>query len=237
MNYLTRSKLSRLELSVLTLTNHYGLSVVEAMVYLPEFRGWAARAIQRLLNRLVRERLLSEVWLYAGRRCYLPTTSGLRAITEQPMLPHDQNRPLSEESKIRRFAMLSFCCLGRTRRVRLNRSAPSDSEGDPGLAISTGCYYIQPGDNVVYGFLRVDMCGKGRWDRVVAKCADDARRIRSHNHWKPHTAAGRFEITIATALPQKAERLSRALTESPAELPVRIAVIPDLLHLIAPVPS
>lgn len=237
MNYLTRPKLSRFEISVLTLTNHYGLSVVEAIACQPEFRGWTARAVQRLLNRLVRNQFISEAWLYAGRRCYLPTTSGLRAITNQPTLSYTENRPLSEESKIRRFAMLSFCCLGRTRRVRLNRSAPSESDGDPGLAISTGCYYVQPGDNAVYGFLRVDMCGKGRWDRVVAKCKEDARRIRSHSCWKPYTVADRFEITIATALPHKAERLSSALQESSPTLPIRIAVIPELLNLIAPSPN
>ena len=94
------------------------------------------------------------------------------------MRPFD-TRPLSEESKIRRFAMLSFCCLGRTVRMRINASVRQDTSTDLGADLLTGSYYMQPGNSTVYGFLRVDMCGDGRWDRVVAKCAADARRIKT----------------------------------------------------------
>ena len=232
----TRSALSQSELSVLRLTNHYGMSVVEVVARLPELNGYSSKAVQRLLGRLVRRRLLTEAWLYAGRRCYLLAAAGFHAITDAETFRPFDNRPLSEESKIRRFAMLSFCCLGRTVRMRISPSVRQDASTDLGSALLTGSYYMQLGNSTVYGFLRVDMCGEGRWDRVIAKCADDARRMKTSDAWKTHIAAGHFEITIATALPQKAERLSRELGNNPAELPVRIAVIPDLLQLIAPIP-
>ena len=233
----TRSALSHSELSVLRLTNHYGMSVVEVVHRLPELNGHSSKSIQRLLGRLVRRRLLTEAWLFAGRRCYLLAAAGFRAIMDPETSRPFDNRSLSEESKIRRFAMLSFCYLGRTVRMRINPSVTQDASTDLGSALVTGNYYMQPGNSTVYGFLRVDMGGDGRWDRVVAKCADDARRIKKIDAWGSHIEAGNFEITIATALPHKAERLSRALGNNPAELPVRIAVIPDLLQLIAPLPK
>jgi hypothetical protein len=105
-----------------------------------------------------------------------------------------------------------------------------------GVTSLTAGYYLQATTEKVIGFLRVDMGGDGRWDRVVAKCAEDARAIAIDPTWRERVAAGCFEITVATALPQKAERLGRALQASPTPLPIRIAVIPELLNLIAPPP-
>jgi len=81
------------------------------------------------------------------------------------------------------------------------------------------------------------MGGAGRWDSVVSKCANDARRPKTIPALKTYMAAGAFEITLATALPQKAERLSRAISESPTELPIRIAIIPDMFHILVSQPT
>ena len=135
--------------------------------------------------------------------------------------------------------MLSFCCLGSVRRkpltiVELESLAPTAC----GLLIP-GPYYFQPAPTPLCGFLRVDMGGEGRWDRVLAKCAEDVRRHARVPAWQPLIAARRFEITLATALPQKAERLCRAFRDMspPPEAPIRITVIPELLYFIAPPPE
>jgi len=51
-------------------------------------------------------------------------------------------------------------------------------------------------------------------------------------------ARGAFEVTLITALPQKAERLREVLIHmhGDAAALVRIAVFPELLNLIAPPP-
>lgn len=224
------------EVSVLTFTEHYGLTVVEAASRLPALKHHSRSEVERLIARLVNQRLLTKTWLYPGRRCYQMTTRAVEAIGAAIISRRTDDRPLSEESKIRRFAMLSFCCLGATPRMRLSPAILQATFPTLDVTFLTAGHYLQATTEKVIGFLRVDMGGEGRWDRVLAKCADDARRITNNPTWRERAAAGGFEITVATALPQKAERLSRALLESPLSLPTRIAVIPELLNLIAPPP-
>lgn len=224
------------EFAVLKFTEHYGLVVIEAAVRIPELQNQSHANVQRLIDRLVKLRLMTETSLYPGRRCYHLTTKGIEATGANVIGRRMNDRPLSEESKIRRFAMLSFCCLGATPRMQLSPAILQATFPTLDVTSLTSGYYMQPTTQKVIGYLRVDMGGEGRWDRVLAKCAEDARRITNNQTWRERAAAGGFEITVATALPQKAERLSRALLESPPQLPIRIAVIPELLNLIAPTP-
>lgn len=232
------SHLTLPEVSVLELTEHYGLTVIEAVARLPAFKRKSNADALRSINRLVRRRLLTETWLYPGRRCYcLTTKANGTGDTGDTLAGQAVNaRPLSQESKIRRFAMLSFCCLGATPRTRLSPALLRHTFPTLDGTSLTGGYYLQPTNQNVIGFLRVDMGGDGRWDRVLAKCAEDARRLTNLPTWRDHLAAGCVEITVATAMPQKAERLSRALLKSSSLLPTRIAVIPEMLNLIAPPP-
>jgi len=224
------------EFSVLTFAEHYGLVVIEAAVRLPALKRKSHADVQRVIDRLVHRRLMTETSLYPGRRCYYLTAKAIEATEASAIGRRMDDRPLSEESKIRRFAMLSFCCLGTTPRMRLSPAILQDTFPTLDVTSLTAGHYLQATTERVIGFLRVDMGGEGRWDRVLAKCADDARKISDNPTWRERAAAGGFEITVATALPQKAERLCRALLESPPQLPIRIAVIPELLNLIAPTP-
>lgn len=236
MNATRDRKLSHSELSVLKLTSQFGLCILEAVAGLSEVGGLSAASQQRLLDRLVRWQLLTPCWLYPGRRCYVLTFAGQQRVSRAGQRRLQVDRPLSSETKLRRFAMLSFCCLGKTLRRPVTPCHEDETRLQADDAPRSGNYYVQNGDKDIYGFLRVDMGGAGRWDRIVAKCCHDARRIVAASILKPYTASGSFEITLATATQQKAERLQRAFCENPAELPVRIAVIPELFHLQAPRP-
>ena len=83
----------------------------------------------------------------------------------------------------------------------------------------------------VLGFLRVDMGGHGRWDRVLAKCREDARRHAAMPAVNQAIAADQFEIALVTSLPQKAERLCQALKQlsSLPAIPIRVTSIPELV--------
>lgn len=87
------------------------------------------------------------------------------------------------------------------------------------------------------GFLRVDMGGSGRWDRILAKCEHDAKLISNAPRFSEVLKTGRAEVSLAVTLPHKAERLRQALQDSPLSMPLRIIVIPELLYLIAPPPE
>ena len=87
------------------------------------------------------------------------------------------------------------------------------------------------------GFLRVDMGGRGRWDRILAKCEHDAKSIREDPRFTESLGTGRAELSLAVTLPHKAERLRQVLQDHPLPIPIRIIVIPELLYLIAPPPE
>jgi len=229
--------LSQRELSVLKLTSLYGLIIPEVVARLPGFQDVSANVLHRMMQRLIRWQFITAAWLYAGRRCYFLTAAGQNAISNVHPQRLIDDRPLSIETKLRRFAMLSFCCLGRTLRTRTTLPLDDDASTEPDEGPPSSNYYVQNGELNIYGFLRVDMGGAGRWDRVVAKCANDARRLKTIPALNKYMAAGAVEITLATALPEKAERLNRAISESPTELPIRIAIIPDMFHILVSQPT
>jgi hypothetical protein len=218
---------------VLAQVDRFDLTVVEAVARLPDLARRKPKDVTKLLGRLESQRALASAWLYHGRRYYYRPMCG--AENGSPAIPKPERQRLSEEAKIRRFAMLSFCCLGRESRTVL--TAAELEKYFPGhQGIRPSGHYVQLGPHLVLGFLRIDLGGRGRWDRVLAKCLEDARRYAQSPTCRGLVEAGNFEITLATALTQKAERLQRAFQElsTPPGVPIRITVIPDLLHLIAP---
>ncbi len=146
---------------------------------------------------------------------------------------------LSENAKIRNYAMLAVCTQQSERRTRLNQAEfkryfPGLCR--PGLPMN---YYVDIDmGNSRLGFLRVDLGGHGRWDRILSKARDDARRHKLEPAFRPFVQRDAMEIRIVTTLPQKAERIRREIPErpNPAGIPIHVSVVPELLHLIAPLP-
>ena len=99
-------------------------------------------------------------------------------------------------------------------------------------------YYVDLSqDQPKLGFLRVDTGGHGRWDRVVSKALDDMRKHRLEPAFARFIKRNALEIRVVTALPQKADRICRALTDKSTSLTrsIQVSVVPELLNLIAPV--
>lgn len=208
--------------------SRYRMTVFEALRRQPQLGSLPRKELKRELNRLCRERLLGREPLYRHRSYYyLAAADG----ADRPA------GPLAETAKVRSYAMLAFCCLGRVKRVKL--SADELERLYPGV-LSQGrplnYYLTTTGDEQAIGFLRVDSGGRSRWDRILAKCREDIERHRLNRYVRPLIEQRRFEITLVTALPQKAERLQRAMaawTATPTTF-VRLCVLPELLNLISP---
>ena len=86
------------------------------------------------------------------------------------------------------------------------------------------------------GFVRVDAGGRGRWDRVLAKCRNDLDTHSADAGFRNFIDRQAFEITLITALPQKARRLADSLSsmhDSGIRM-IRVLAMPELLNLIAP---
>lgn len=229
---------------ILQHTRQYRMTVPLALANASS-NGLSAKAARFALEHLVHEGLLGKAPLFRRKEYYFLTENAVGHLaeheehkeTDQQVIEHGA---LSEPAKIRAFAFLSYCCLGKTRRARLT-SVEMQSRF-PGLVAAGQAqrYYVDSSQShPVLGFLRVDIGGPGRWDRVVRSFRQD---ILSHTH-RPEfhqlIQEGQFELAVATALPQKAERIRTALNAAEAleHIALRMVVIPDLLHLIAPPPN
>ena len=107
-----------------------------------------------------------------------------------------------------------------------------------GLHRTVNYYTDTTGQVPRLGFLRVDTGGHGRWDRILAKCRDDLQEHALDAGFAPFIRQGMFEITLITTLPQKAQRIQHTVADwdEAARSLIRVAVVPELLNLIAPPP-
>lgn len=150
---------------------------------------------------------------------------------------NSQARQLSERGVATAMAMVSFCCGDPQRRRQ--KLLPSELAGHfPDLVIDESCsenYYLAK-DRL--GYLRVDLGGHGRWDRVIEYCTRDILRHEARPKLAKLMQDGFMEFTVATATHQKARRLRQAMLRRPLHPYVRtqVVVVPELLYLIAPPP-
>jgi hypothetical protein len=238
MIHTRRHHTTSLDNAVLEHIARYRLTVLEAIHTIPQLRNRSRNDTSRIVRQLEATGLISSAWLYADRRYYAMTPTGADS-TYLGSRRVDTRSEFSEESKLRYFAMLSYCCLGGTQRQRLlpdelTRRVTGTSRFGP-----SGNYYIEPDERAPkIGFVRVDMSGIGRWDRVLAKCLQDARDHALNPAWASLNSSGLFQIALVTALPQKAERICRELNalQHPPPVPIRVTAIPELLYLVAPPP-
>jgi hypothetical protein len=239
MNPLTSKKLTAGDTAILRHIARYRLTVPEVVARLPESRQNTAAELDARLRRLEEFGFIASTWLYAQRKCFILTPKGTIRVRGS-VADRDPHAPFSEATKIRRFAALTFCCLTSILRQRLTAAELADQVAGVNDSDADTPYYVTLDESPTrMGFLRVDLGGHGRWDRILTKCQQDVRDHANDPTWLPWIASNRFEVTLVTALPHKAERLHHALSqqEHPPPIPVRITAIPELLYLIAPPPA
>ncbi len=239
MNPLTSKKLTAGDTAILRHIARYRLTVPEVVARLPESCHNTAAELDARLRRLEEFGFIASTWLYAQRKCFILTPKGTLRVRGS-VADRDPHAPFSEATKIRRFAALTFCCLTSILRQRLTAAELADQVAGVNDSDADTPYYVTLDESPTrMGFLRVDLGGHGRWDRILAKCQQDVRDHANDPNWLPWIASNRFEVTLVTALPHKAERLHHALSqqEHPPPIPVRITAIPELLYLIAPPPA
>ena len=215
MTTLAETKIdSALWLSVREHVARYRMTVLAAVQQMPEFKSFGRKRTAAFLHQLCRSRTLGHAPLYRNRGYFFLAArgSGSNADELQRGSTGDRYGPLSESAKIKNYAMLAFCCLGTRRRQRLspadfNRCFPDLSR--PGLPMN---YYVDTSQSKPrLGFVRVDAGGRGRWDRVLAKCQNDAEAHYADSGFRQFIDCQAFEITLITALPQKARRLAESI--------------------------
>jgi len=219
---------------VLQHINRYRLTVLDAVERLPVFAKFRSQQVRCMLRRLEHRALIEAAPLHRGVIYWYLLPSGARRLG----LDNSHYGPLSEPAKIRAYALLRFCCLSGKPRVRLTRQditgrlSESDRIGLPNT------YYFDLGGAGRLGIARVDAGHRGRWDRVVQTLREDIAAHLLRPAWRRLIVAGRFEFTVLTVLPEKAERIRETLTQHPdtSRAKVQIVALPELLPFITSSP-
>lgn len=208
----------------------YRLSTFAAMMRLPEFKDTNPRALRKLLSECCDFGELSSAALHAGVRYWFLTPKGATRCG----LDESRSGPLSETAKIRAYALLLFCCGSDQPRYRLTADELSSrfpALHRPGMP---GTYCLAPEKSGCIGLTRIDAGHSGRWDRIVESVRDDIALHRRLPGFRQLILCRRFEITVLTVFPAKAERIKSAIQALPEvkHVPVHVVAQPELLPLI-----
>lgn len=208
----------------------YRVSTFAVMSRLPHFAGESPRYLRRLLRDCREAGLVTSAALHSGSRYWFLTPAGATRCG----LDESRSGPMSETAKLRAYALLLFCCTSDKPRHRLTASELSQQFSllhRPGMP---GTYYFDPTGKGSIGLARIDAGHQGRWDRVVQSVQDDISLHRKLPGFRQLIAAHRFEITVLTVLPAKAERTVSVLNSlsEVKHVPVHVVAQPELLPLI-----
>ncbi|MEZ5940297.1 MAG: hypothetical protein R3C18_02820 [Planctomycetaceae bacterium] len=208
----------------------YRMTVPAAVATLPSTNGRGLAGAKLVLRECRQQSLVDSAPLHGRSRYWFLTASGANRCS----VTVNRDGPLSETAKIRAFALLHFCCLSGQPRLRLTADDIRQNFPDlyrPGLP--TG-YYYDPAHSGRLGLARVDASQGGRWDRVIETLRSDITDHLRQPSFKRLAEAGRFEITLLTVFPEKADRIRTALARHRDldRVPIRIESVPDLLPVI-----
>jgi hypothetical protein len=208
----------------------YRLSIFAAMQQLRGISAEGPRTLRRLLKHCRDSGLMGSAILHSGLRYWFLTRDGAVRCGIDP----SRSGPLSEAAKLRACALLHFCCLSETRRHRLSGQELNRGCTQAFRCGLPGTYYFSPSGNGVIGLARIDAGHSGRWDRVVHTVRNDIQTHGAMSGFRELIATGRFEITVLTVLPCKAERIDGAIRLIPdhTQFPVHVVAQPELLPLI-----
>ena len=130
--------------------------------------------------------------------------------------------------------MLRFCCGQNSVRHKLTRFEMAKHFPELDRSGLPDRYYFNTENKGRLGLVRYDFGHHGRWDRIVDATKQDIRSHLSEPGTRRLISADRFEISILTVHPQKAERLRAILDPYCASLGIPISVydFPQLVPLI-----
>lgn len=184
-------------------------------------------AVTKVTSRLRDSGFLRQFDLYEKRQYFVfgPEAARLLGVglkrTEELGV---QTRPIE-------YATLAYCS-AEPSRERLTRGELQEHHPEllvPGIDASR--YYLdREGNNTRLASIRID-CG-GTTDHVVRKCRDDLDKRLEFDAFREHVANDQYMIAIITGRPEKAAAIGQALGRHEWPIRFRIAVIPELIHLV-----
>ncbi len=215
--------------SVLNHVARYRLTTTDALENLEPAEPATRKQKHDALKHCTRMGWLGSDWLIRGQRYWY-----LTGAVEKLGIDAKRYGPLSEPAKLRAYAMLRFCCEQNSVRHKLTRIEMAKHFPELDRSGLPDRYYFNTENKGRLGLVRYDFGHHGRWDRVVEATKRDIRNHLIEPGIRHLILADRFEISILTALPQKAQRL-RAVLETHSlslRIPIGVYDFPQLVPLI-----
>ena len=151
---------------------------------------------------------------------------------------HDVPAPITS---LRRFAqqtaMLQLCCQQPGQMQPLTPTEIRQHLPMLNAQRQWTAYYLSTVSNQRrIGLLRVDSFSSGRWDRLAHKVHADREQHAMLGDFKSTIDAQQFEITVVTALPEKATRIEEFLNRQDSNFGIdcRVLAMPELLRFVMP---
>ena len=201
---------------------------------------------QTLLDRLTESELLVAGDLAPGvGPCYQLTHRATQKLDLDPAFA----KPLHRDARIEWYAIASFCTAGGQPRRLYTKEEFVERHGSlwyPGQPVR---YYLEPGADgcTRLAYLKVDIGGRGRWDRLIDSCARFLRQRIDLQQASPRhrnqigafaelVRRGRFQITVLVALDDKRRSIERELARRAAAgetaPPLVPHVVPGMFSLL-----
>lgn len=203
----------------------------------------------------VLKRLEGEGWLCSGELIpetpgniiYCLSTMGAERLGQNA----DLARPLKREARLEWYAIAKFCCCGNEYRQLFTKEEFKTQFQDLWHAGQPVRYYLEPdgSGSARLAFIKVDVDGQGRWDRLIDSCNRflqqriDSNRVSSEHRARSEAYArlverGRFQFTILTALDDKKRaieiEMERRELAGERVSPIKVYVMPGLFELMFP---
>lgn len=184
-------------------------------------------AVTKVTSRLCAGGFLKRFDLYESRDYFVLGIEASRMLG----VPAKRAEELGVQSLPIEYATLVYCA-GAGDRERLTREELQKYHPSilvPGVD-ATRYYLDREGGKTRLSSIRVD-CG-GPPDHVVRKCREDLDRRLEHDAFRDLVARDQFMIAVLTGKKEKTDAIGEALKRSDWPIRFRLAVIPELVHLI-----
>ena len=242
-------KLSPQDEAILDHVARYRLTLPQLLANSGILQEGDSTVAQAALNALESDGLLVTSPFMPGFRAsvfYHLSVRGAKAIGHEPEFA----RPLPRDLRIECFAIATYCCETPSRKLLTKAEFQEKFKTlwFPGQPVRY-CLERQRGGEGKLCFLKVDLDGAGRWDRLIDSCARFLRQRTTAEHTaaehKAQVAAfaevvrrGQFEFAVLTSLTEKKRaielELERRMAAAEPVPPMRVHVVPGLFDLLFP---
>lgn len=227
----THAGLAERDYEILSHVMRYRITTPEVLHENFEFSYSERNAVTKVTSRLCERGFLLKFKLYQSYSYFTITCEGARRVGKS--ISRKRVGQLKPNPLYRAYGMLAFCCVFKTRRMRLGvgeleKKYPEcmAAKGDKSH------FYVEQRNEIEHlGYAWVE--GGGTVDHIFNVVSRNIlERHRLDPRMKQRIDEGRFEISIVTYNSEKRDDIATRFEKLRHPVPVRVEFVPELVHLL-----